>query len=49
MLIKQVYRIQQLAALTDVNEDTLRYYEKVGVLPPAKRKSNGHRYYTVYS
>ncbi|MBP1991611.1 MerR family transcriptional regulator [Paenibacillus eucommiae] len=45
--MKQTYRIRQFAALTGVSEDTLRYYEKTGVLPPAGRNSNGHRYYTA--
>ncbi|MGW8441870.1 MerR family DNA-binding transcriptional regulator [Paenibacillus sp. SEL1] len=28
-----------------ISEDTLRYYEKIGLLPPVARKNNGHRIY----
>ncbi|WP_246096581.1 MerR family transcriptional regulator [Paenibacillus sinopodophylli] len=39
------YSIKQISTQTGLTEDALRYYEKIGLLPPAKRKPNGHRYY----
>jgi MerR family copper efflux transcriptional regulator len=38
-------RIGQLAELTGVSRDTLRYYEKLGLLPPARRRESGYREY----
>ncbi|MCH8207231.1 MAG: MerR family transcriptional regulator [Chloroflexi bacterium] len=38
--------IGQLAASTDVPPRTIRYYEKVGVLPPAQRSGSRYRLYT---
>lgn len=34
-----------LASRTNTNVPTIRYYEKIGLLPRAQRASNGHRYY----
>ncbi len=39
------YRIGQLAKLTGCNIETLRYYEREGLMPPPARGSNGYRYY----
>ena len=38
-------RIGELAGLAGVSRDTLRHYERVGVLPPAARGANGYRAY----
>jgi DNA-binding transcriptional MerR regulator len=38
--------IKQAAELTGLTEDTLRYYERIGLLPYAERKTNGHRVYS---
>lgn len=38
-------RIGELAGLAQVSRDTLRHYERVGVLPPATRGANGYRAY----
>ena len=38
-------RSSQLARLAGVSPDTLRHYEKVGLLPPAARSPNGYRAY----
>ncbi|GGF65368.1 MerR family transcriptional regulator [Paenibacillus albidus] len=38
--------IKQAAEVTGLSEDTIRYYERVGLLPYAERKANGHRHYT---
>jgi len=35
----------QLARLTGVSTDTLRYYERKGLLAPARNQSNGYRSY----
>lgn len=39
-------KISELAALTDVSTDTIRYYEKIGLLPAAHRDTNNYRMYT---
>lgn len=38
-------RIGELAARCNCPTETIRYYEKVGLLPPAKRMQNGYRSY----
>ncbi|WP_336076560.1 MerR family transcriptional regulator [Paenibacillus sp. 203] len=38
--------ISQAAELTGLTEDTIRYYERIGLLPYAERKPNGHRFYS---
>lgn len=40
------YTIGQFAKLADVNKETIRYYEKFGLLPLPQRKSNGYKIYT---
>lgn len=42
---KEGYTIKQTAELTGLPGDTIRYYEKIGLLPKAKRKANTHRIY----
>ncbi|OKO92154.1 MerR family transcriptional regulator [Bradyrhizobium sp. NAS80.1] len=37
--------IGQLSELTGVNIETIRYYEKIKVLPPPSRAANGRRVY----
>lgn len=37
--------IQELSKKTGLSKDTIRYYEKIGLLPKAKRSSNGYREY----
>jgi len=37
--------IRLASELTGLTEDTIRYYEKIGLLPYAERKTNGHRVY----
>lgn len=37
--------IQQVARLSGVSARTLRYYDEIGLLPPARIGSNGYRYY----
>jgi len=38
-------RIGQLAHTTGVSPDTIRYYEKIGLLPKARRTESGYREY----
>ncbi len=35
--------IQQVAQLTGLNIDTLRYYERIGLIEPVHRTPSGHR------
>jgi len=39
------YQIKQLAKLAGVSVRTLRYYDEIGLLPPAYTGENGYRYY----
>jgi DNA-binding transcriptional MerR regulator len=39
------FSIQQVADLTGLSIDTLRYYERIGLLEPVNRASSGHRRY----
>ncbi|WP_438433684.1 MerR family transcriptional regulator [Gorillibacterium sp. sgz500922] len=42
---ERTFAIKQAAEQTGVSVDTIRYYEKIALLPPAARKGNGHRLY----
>ena len=42
---EQLYTVQQVAEITGISAHTLRYYEKIGLLPPIGRHENGHRRY----
>lgn len=39
------FSIKQASEQTGLTEDTIRYYEKIGLMPRAERKANGHRVY----
>ncbi|HLZ62400.1 MAG TPA: MerR family transcriptional regulator [Ktedonosporobacter sp.] len=39
------FSIQQVAQLTGLSIDTLRYYERIGLLEAVSRASSGHRRY----
>jgi DNA-binding transcriptional MerR regulator len=41
----ETYQIGELAARSGLTPDTLRYYERVGLLPPPHRTSGGFRMY----
>lgn len=41
------FTIQQVAEATGLSIHALRYYEKVGLLAPIQRASNGHRRYSA--
>ena len=38
-------KIAELEKKVGLSRDTLRYYEKIGILTPPLRASNGYRYY----
>jgi DNA-binding transcriptional MerR regulator len=38
-------RVSDIAARTGISPDTVRYYEKEGLLPPAPRSPSGYREY----
>lgn len=40
--------IQQAATKTGLSVHTLRYYERIGLIPPIDRAPNGHRRYTEH-
>lgn len=40
-------RIGQLAQATGVSTDTIRYYEKIGLMPAAQRTASGYREYPL--
>ena len=40
------YRIGVVTRMTGLSTDTLRYYEKIGLLPPVARAASGIRVYT---
>ncbi|TRZ40483.1 MerR family transcriptional regulator [Niallia circulans] len=42
----QMYTIKQASTLTKLSIDTIRYYEKAGLLPNIKRLPNKHRVFT---
>lgn len=47
MTIKpKTWRIGEVAKKTGFSTDTLRYYEKIGLLPRIGRSANGLRYYS---
>ena len=40
------YSIGQVSNKLNINKETIRYYEKIGLLKDTKRDSNGYRIYT---
>ncbi|MCC5468178.1 MerR family DNA-binding transcriptional regulator [Pelosinus baikalensis] len=43
--MKYKWTIGEMAKLFDVSTDTLRYYEKSGLLSSERHSDNGYRYY----
>lgn len=43
--MEAVCTIRQVAQLTGLSIDTLRYYERIGLIEPVRRAANGHRQY----
>ena len=44
--MEKFYTIQEAAEETAVTPHTLRYYERIGLLPKISRDKNGHRQYS---
>ena len=40
-----MFQIGELSKHADVPEKTIRYYEEIGLLPPARRSANSYRVY----
>ena len=47
MAMKSYYRSGELARLAGVSTDTLRHYERLGLIAKPRRSSNGYREYSV--
>lgn len=47
MECNDTYQIGELATRSGVTPDALRYYERLGLLPPPQRTSGGFRVYTA--
>lgn len=46
--LEEAFTVQQAARLTGLSEHTLRYYERVGLLPRVRRRdSSRHRRYSA--
>jgi len=43
---EQIMKIAEVSRLYDISADTLRYYERIGLLPPVTRDSSGNRDYS---
>ncbi len=43
----EIYSIGQLAKKANVNLETIRYYERRGLLPEPPRNKSGHRQYSI--
>ena len=43
--VKMNYTVKKLASMANVNPETVRFYEKQGLLPEPRRGSNGYRLY----
>lgn len=42
----ECYTIQEAAEATGLSEHTLRYYERIGLIHPIRRRRSGHRMYS---
>lgn len=47
MAMKSYYRSGELARLAGVSTDTLRHYERLGLIAKPRRSSNGYREYSA--
>ncbi|WP_311986230.1 MerR family transcriptional regulator [Vagococcus carniphilus] len=41
-----MYSIGEVSKLTHISADTLRYYDKIGLIPFVKRNESGHRVFS---
>ncbi|MED5020408.1 MerR family DNA-binding transcriptional regulator [Paenibacillus chibensis] len=46
-MLKLKFTIGEVSKILDMPIDTLRYYDKIGLLPPGERDDNGYRYYDL--
>ena len=44
--MEPAFTIAEVAERTGLSQDTIRYYEKIKLLPPVGRKENGQRVYS---
>ena len=44
---KQIYSVGELAAAGNCKVETVRYYEKIGLMPEPPRTEGGHRLYSL--
>ena len=44
--MRKTYKIGEVANILGVSADTIRYYEKAGIVYSKKDSSNGYRYFT---
>jgi DNA-binding transcriptional MerR regulator len=44
-LVNSSFTIRQVSASTGLSEDTLRYYERIGLIAPSRHASSRHRRY----
>lgn len=44
---KDTFKIGELSRLFDIGVDSIRYYEKVGILHPVRNDENNYRMYTI--
>ena len=42
-----MFLIKEIAEKFDLKKDTIRYYDKIGLLKPSDRKQNGYRLYSI--
>ena len=49
VLPNKLLKIGELAEKTNVAVATIRYYESLGLIEPAKRSESGYRYYTSHA
>lgn len=46
-MMKEKYLIGYVSHILNISKDTLRYYDKLGIVSPKKDASNRYRYYTL--
>ena len=44
---KKTFNIGELSRLFNVSTDSIRYYEKIGILNPLRNQENNYRVYTL--
>jgi MerR family mercuric resistance operon transcriptional regulator len=47
MLVREAHTIGELAALSGVRVETIRYFERIGLLSHPKRTAGGHRLFSA--